>query len=538
MKRSKVLLVCLALLLVMPIVATACDTGPKLAADQKIVYNMGAEPPQLNTALTTDTVSFDVIRHTLEGLTRRDNKDNVGPGIAEKWDISADGLVYTFHLRDAKWSNGDAVTASDFAFAFTTLLDPATAADYAYFAYTIKNGAKFNAGEATAADLGIKVIDPKTLEITLENPAGYFLDTLAFGVMMPINEKFYKSVGADNYGMEADKMIYNGPYTISSWEHEVQLTMVKNEAYWNAKEIKLTEIKGVVIKDAQAAYTSFLAGDLDMVGLADSNFVQQAKAAGYTPATYNDGAVFYLEFNLANESLMNDKIRTAITYAINRTDFCTKILNNSSMPALSFTAPSIRNADGTGSFKTQIGDILKDNQSAEAKTLYAEGLAELGVDKLELSMICDDTDRAIKYANAMSVYLKDNLGIELKVESMPFKSRLERMSDKDFSVVFAGWGPDYNDPMTYLDMFETGNGNNHTSYSSAEYDALLASARTTLDNKARYEIYIKMEKLLLKDLPIAPVYFRIRDYVTVDELKGVYRSAFQDVLFTYAYVEG
>jgi oligopeptide transport system substrate-binding protein len=538
MKRSKILMVFMALVLTLTFLATACQTGPKLAADQAIVYNMGTEPPQLNTAKTTDTVSFDIIRHTMEGLTRRDAKDNVVAGMAEKWEVSADGLVYTFHLRNAKWSNGDAVTANDFAFAFKTLLDPATAADYAYFAYPIKNAAKFNGKEAAASDLGIKVIDAKTLEITLEYPTGYFLDTLAFGVMMPINEKFYTEVGADNYGMEADKLIYNGAYVISNWEHEVSVTLTKNDKYYNAKAIKITEIKGEMIKDAQAAFTSFLNGDLDMVGLADMNFVKQAKDQGFTPGQYADGATFYLEFNLAQKDLQNQKIRTAITYAINRKDFCEKILKNNSKPALSFTTPAIRNADGTGSFKDSVGDILKDDNSAEAKTLYAEGMAELGVTSISLSMICDDTDRAIMYANAMSTYLKENLGIDLKVESMPFKSRLQRMSDKDFSVVFAGWGPDYNDPMTFLDMFETGNGNNHTSYSSTAYDALLAKARTTIADKDRYAIYIDMEKLLMKDLPIAPVYFRIRDFVTKNELKGVVRSAFQDVSFIYAYVEG
>jgi oligopeptide transport system substrate-binding protein len=536
MKRSKILMVFMALVLTLTFLATACQTGPKLAENQSIVWNMGTEPPQLNTAKTTDVVSFDIIRHVLEGLTKRDAKDNIIPGIAEKWDISTDGTVYTFHLRDAKWSNGTAVTANDFAFAYKTLLDPATAADYAYFAYPIKNAAKFNGGTATAADLGIKVIDAKTLEITLENPTGFFLDTLAFGVMMPINEAFYNEVGADNYGLEASKMIFNGAYVISNWEHEVSLTMTKNEGYYDAKAIKLTSIQGVIIKDAQAAFTSFLNGDLDIVGLADSNMVQQAKDQGFTPAQFSDGATFYLEMNLVQPELKNLKIRQAITYAINRADFCSKILKNNSQPALAFTSPAIRNWDGKGSFHATVGDLIKDNDSATAKQLYAEGLAELGVTSISLSMISDDTDRAILYANAMSQYLKANLGIDLKVESMPFKSRLERMSNKDFSVVFAGWGPDYNDPMTFLDMFETGNGNNHTSYTNPDYDAMLAEARKTVDAQARYAIYVKMEKQLMADLPIAPVYFRIRDFVTKDALKGVVRSAFQDNSFIYAYV--
>jgi len=354
--------------------------------------------------------------------------------------------------------------------------------------------------------------------------------------MMPINEAYYNSVGADNYGLEADKLIYNGAYVVSNWEHEVSLTMTKRDDYYDAKNVKLTEIKGVIIKDAQAAFTSFLNGDLNIVGLADSNMVQQAKDQGFTPQQFSDGATFYLEFNLKQPELANQKIRTAITEAINRVDFCQKILKNNSKPALAFTTPAIGNWDGKGSFHDTVGNLLKDNQSEEAKTLYAQGMAELGVTSIPLSMICDDTDRAILYANAMSTYLKTNLGIDLKVESMPFKSRLERMSNKDFSVVFAGWGPDYNDPMTFLDMFETGNGNNHTSYSDTAYDAMLADARKTVKAEDRFKIYINMEKKLMTDLPIAPVYFRIRDFVTDATLKGVVRSAFQDACFMYAYV--
>ncbi len=540
MKRSKVLMICLALLLILPLVATACtpgETTAKMADEQKIVYNMGAEPPQLNTPLTTDVVSFTILNHVMEGLTRRDNNDNVVPGMAEKWDISDDGMTYTFHLRDAKWSNGDMVTAGDFAFAIQTLLDPATAAPYAYFAYTIKNAAAVNSGEADASELGVKVIDEKTLEITLEAAYSYFLDTMAFGVMMPINESYYNEVGADNYGMEADQMVYNGPYEITSWEHDVDLVMTKRDDYWNADEINLTEITGVVIIDAQAAYTSFKSGEVDMVGLADAAMVQDADANGYTPMTYPDGATFYLEFNLANDVMANQKIRTAVTYALDRQSFVDKILNNSSLPALAFTTPAIRDAEGSGSFHDMVGDLIKDDNSEEAKQLYAEGLAELGMDNIELSMISDDGERAVLYANAIAQYLKENLGITLNVESMPFKSRLERMENKDFDVVFAGWGPDYNDPMTFLDMFETGNGNNHTSYSSAAYDALLADARATLDDEDRYAIYVEMETLLMTDLPIAPVYFRIRDYVTIDNLKNVHRSAFQDINFLYAYLE-
>jgi len=502
---------------------------------------MAQEPPQLHTALTTDTVSFDIIRHTFEGLTKRDQNDNIVAGIAEKWTVSTDGLVYKFNLRDAKWSNGDPVTAADFAFAFKVLLDPNTKpepAQYAYFAYPIKNAEAFNTGKAKWEEVGVKVIDPKTLEITLQQPTGYFLDLLAFGVMMPINEKFFNQVGPEKYGMEAANMIYNGAYTITKWAHDVELVMEKNPNYYGKDAIKITKITGTIIKDTQASFTSFLNGDLDVTGLADANYVKQAKDAGFTPMSFSDGATFYLEFNLKRKELQNQKIRTAISMALNRTDFVQKILNNNSLPALSFTSPAIRGLAAGKTFQSEVGVLLKDNQSDAAKALYAEGLKELGVSSIQLGIIGDDTTNAVKYSNAIATYLKTNLGIDLKVESMPFKSRLERMTKKDFDVVFAGWGPDYNDPMTFLDMFTTGNGNNHTSYANPAYDALVKKAQTTLDEKARFQVYYDMEKLLMTDLPIAPVYFRMRDYTVQKDIKGVFRSAFADINFLYAYRAG
>jgi oligopeptide transport system substrate-binding protein len=333
-------------------------------------------------------------------------------------------------------------------------------------------------------------------------------------------------------------MIYNGAYTITKWEHEVTLVMEKNQNYYAKDAIKITKVTGVIIKDTQASFTSFLNGDLDMVGLADSNYISQSEAKGFKTMSYGDGATFYLEFNLKRKELQNLKIRQAISMALNRTDFVQKIMKNNSLPALSFTSPAIRGVDPGKSFQSTIGNVLKDNNSADAKVLYAEGLKELGVTSISMGIIGDDTDRAVMFSNAIATYLKNNLGIVLKVESMPFKSRLQRMTEKNFDVVFAGWGPDYNEPMTFLDMFTTGNGNNHTSYADPAYDALVKKAQTTVDEKARFAIYTEMEKKLLADLPIAPVYFRMRDYTMKPALKGVVRSAFQDVSFIYAYVAG
>lgn len=510
----------------------AANPYPGTPGEGEITINIASEPPQLFTVTTTDTTSFTVIRHVIENLVSLDENDKVAPGVATDWTVSDDGLVYTFNLRqDMKWSNGEPVTANDFVFAWKSLLTPSFAADYAYFGYIFKNGQAYNEGTVGAEELGFKALSDYQLEVTLENPASYFLDTLAFGVFAPLNEKAYNEFG-EAYGTDADKMAFNGAYKISSWEHESKLVLEKNPDYYNAANIEIEKINMVMINDANAAMNAFKAGEVDVIGV---NGEQSAmmKAEGYPVTTYDDGSVWYLEYNLNDPYLANANLRKALTYAIDKQTFVDAILKNSSKPAVSFTAPAINGLNDK--FANEVGALIPALDVAKAKEFYDLALQELGVDSIELTMISDDSDTAIDNAAFVQEQLRTNLGLEITVESMPFKSRLERMSNKDFSIVFAGWGPDYNDPMTYLDMFETGNGNNHTSYTSAAYDELLDKVRAELDPATRMGYLVELEKLLMEDMPIGPVYWRSRDYIMSGKIdSGVLRTAFQDMNYKFA----
>jgi oligopeptide transport system substrate-binding protein len=500
---------------------------PGTTEENAITVNIATEPPQMFSVTTTDVTSFSVIRHVIENLIELDENNQVIPGVAKDWKVSDDGLVYTFNLRDnMKWSNGEPVTANDFVFAWTSLLTPSFASDYAYFGYIFKNGQAFNEGSVGADQLGFKALNEYTLEVTLENPVPYFLSTLAFGVLAPVNEKAYNEFGTA-YGTDADKMVYNGPFVMSSWEHESKIVLTKNADFYDADKIKLDKITMVMINDSNAILNAFKAGEVDVAGLTGEQ-VTLMKSENYPVFSYDDGSVFYLEYNTADTQLANINLRKAITYAIDKQAFVDSIVKNTSKPAVSFTAPVV---DGLNKkFNEEVGSLVPTLDAAKAKELYATALQELGVDKVNLTMICDDSDVAIKNAAFVQEQLKVNLGIDINVESMPFKSRLERMSNKDFSMVFAGWGPDYNDPMTFLDVFETGNGNNHTSYSNPVYDELLGKVRTTLDPETRFGYLMDLEKLLMEDLPIGPIYWRSRDYVTSGKIaSGVIRTAFQDM---------
>lgn len=287
----------------------------------------------------------------------------------------------------------------------------------------------------------------------------------------------------------------------------------------------------LMINDSNAALNSFKVGELDIVGLTGDQ-VQLMKNENYPIHSYSDGSTFYLEYNLQNPYLANQNLRKAITYAIDKQAFIDSIVKNDSKVATSFTSPAIHGLNDN--FYMEVGKLATEFDLELAKDHYNKALEELNVDKITLSLIIDDNDTAVKNGAFIQEQLRANLGLEINIEPMPFKSRLSRMSNKDFDIVFAGWGPDYNDPLTFLDIFETGNGNNHGSYSNTEYDELLDKVRVELDAKKRFEYLTELEKIVMDDLPVGPIYWRVKDYVLSGKIKsGVIRTAFQDLNLKY-----
>lgn len=513
---------------------TGTNQYPGTKEANSVTINIAAEPPKMFSMLTTDTVSMNVLRHLVVGLTTLDQNDKAVPGVASDWTISDDQLVYTFNLRkDFKWSNGEPVTAKDFEFAFKGLLDSKFAAPYSYLAYNFKNGQAFAEGKAKIEDVGVKVIDDYKLELTLEQPTPYLLDLLAFGVLLPVNQKAYEEFG-DKYGTDANKMVYNGAYTLTEWSHENQMVLTKNPDYPMAADIKIEKLIFKMIADSNTAMNSFKSGELDMMGL-NGDQLAELKAAGQPTYSYNDGGNWYLEYNTKDKVFSNKKVRQAMTIAIDSENFVKKLVKNDSLVATSFTSHVIQgNKDY---FANEVGDLFKPHDIEKAKTLLDEAKKELGIDKISVTMLIDDGDTAAKHAAFLQEAWSRDLGIEVKVEQMPFKSRLARMEAKDFQVVMAGWGPDYNDPMTYLDLFETGNGNNHTYYSNPAYDELLNKVRKEADRDKRFGYLMELEKILMDDMPVGPYYFRFRDYTVSNKLEGMYRSAFQDFNLLWASIK-
>lgn len=534
----------LALVLAMALAAStfvACgDNGttasayPGTAGTDSVTIDLGTEPPDLCTITTTDSTSMNVLRQCMENLVTLNNKDEVAPGVAESWDYDEATLTYTFHLRDMTWSNGEAVTANDFAFAWKSLLDPKFASDYAYFGFIIKNGEAVYNGEKDASTLGIKVVDDKTIQLTLERPTAYALSMLAFPSFAPMNQATYEKYG-DTYGTDADKIITNGAYKIASWTHESELVLEKNENYYDADKIAIPKVVFKMFTDRNTAMNEFKAGNLDMM-LVNGDQSKMMKDEGWTVTGYDTGAVWYFEFNTKEAGIKNAKIRKALTMGVDVQSFITNIRKNNSTVATSFTpgAVGIAGLDNV-KFKDMVGvQITRD--FTEAKKLLEEGLAEEGLtlDTFKPVMICDDTDTAQTNCAYFQEQWKTNLGVNVQITPMPFKSRLAAMSSHQFSIVLAGWSPDYNDPNTYLDMFVTGGGNNHGEYSSAAYDKDISDAANETDYTARAELLKAAELQLLEDMPVGPLYWDVRDYICSAKLQGVYRSTFQDLNLRWA----
>ena len=519
--------------------ATAIFTPKTVDAAKTISLNAGMEPTGLNTLTSTYAIEFSLFKHMYENLVTLDDDDNTVPGAAESWDYDEDTLTYTFHLRkDGVWTNGDPVTAKDFEFAWSQALNPDVASDYAYFLYFIKNAEKYFNGEVTWDEVGVKVVDDYTLEVTMEQPTPYALFLFSFGTLAPINQRFYEAVGADLYSTEAQYFCTNGPFALTEWSHNDKIVMQKNDAWHGAADVEVEEIDWKIITDANAALSSFLAGDLDMVGLGTGELIKQATAAGATIQSYTDGTAFYIYFNNNDQYLSNVNLRRALFNAIDEQKEIDTVWQNDNEPMTSFTAPGVAAADGT-SFAGKVGELYAPSRDQEkAKEYLATALSELGctVDDLSahLSIDCGDSPTSIAEASFYQEQWRQVLGIEVAVNSMITKQGSQNRKTGNYVMSITGWGPDYNDPNTFLDMWVTDGGNNQTGFSNERYDELIDLAAKETDLEKRESYFIECEQIIADQLPIGPAFWRAPSYACSDKIKGgMHRSTFQDINAVY-----
>lgn len=542
MKKSKFSLL-LVLTLVLSMFLAACSggnkedeatpdndsdaTGSELAENQEITVLESAEIPSMDSVLAEDTVGFTMINNVNEGLYRLDQEQNPIPALSDgEPTVSEDGTVYTFKLREAKWSNGDAVTANDFVYAWQRALLPDSASFYGPYIMTgvIKNADKVKAGEVDPSELGVKALSDTELEVTLEKPVPYFTALMAFPTFYPQNQKFVEEKGAD-FAKNAENLIFNGPFKMTSWDGvaATEWTLEKNEEYWDAENVALTKINYNTSKDPQAAANAFEAGQADVTPKLSTPAVISQYEGDSRLVTWLEPTEFWLKFNQENEALANKNIRFALSLAFDKDALVNDILQNGSLAA-NYAVPAefVKHPETGEDFREANGD-LNEFDAEKAKEYWEKGLAELGVESLELNFLGGDTETS----KTVDAFLKDQLqnnlpGLTINLESVPFSVRLDREDTQNYDILHAGWGPDYPDPMTYSDLWLTGGGHNKMSYSNAKYDELVKSAQTELADKPaeRFEALQEAEKVLFEDAALAGTYQRASNILVNEKLEG------------------
>ncbi|WJP98421.1 peptide ABC transporter substrate-binding protein [Macrococcus bovicus] len=518
------------------------DASSGSGGGEKQVLNLleGSDIPSLDSSIATDQVSFNVFNQVYEGLYTLDKDDKAVPGVAEgEPEKSKDGKTWTIKLReDAKWSNGDPVTAKDFEFAWKRTLDPKTASEYAYVMYDLKNAEAVNSGKMKPDELGVKAIDDHTLEIQLESNVPYFQELLAFGTFMPQNEKFVKEKG-DKYGTSKDDVIYNGPFVLNDWKTEEKFQLTPNKEYWDKDKVKLDEVNYTIVKDQQTGLNLYTTGKVDRVGLTAEQVSKYKNDPNFS--TELQSSTYFMRLNEKNKDLANKNLRLALAKSIDKEKYVKTLLNNGSEATDSLTPKDFLKNEAGEDFHDGIKSPLN-YDTAAAKKAYDAAKKELGKDKFDFELLTYDADTSKKDAEYFKDQIETNLpGVSITIKQQPFKQKLDLESKGNYDIAFAGWGPDYPDAMTFLDMFVTGGPHNQMNYSNKEYDKLIKEGKTTLlaDPEKRWTTLQDAENLFLEDAALIPMYQRGAARLVQPYVKNYVTHKFAgDTTLKETYIEG
>ena len=521
LKRSALVATLLASFVAGPVTSFAQPAGVDASVEQKLSIATQGELATLDSALYNDVPSSDMIGQVFEGLYRVKNGTEVEFGQAESVKVSDDGLTYTFTLRDGlKWSDGSPVTAADFEYSYQRLADPKSGASV-QSVDVFKNAAAVRKGEKEVSELGVKALDDKTLEVTLEYPAPYLPKLLSGSRYMPVSKAVHSAKG-DKYGTSADNVVTNGPFTIQDWNGtNLEWKLVKNDNYWDAANVYLKDVQVQVIKENSTGADLFDAGQLDYTTLTDQ-FVQE-----YTGAddfhTASKATIGYLSFNTQREATANADLRRAIAQAFDKQVYADSVIQDGSK-VLNNQVPKDFDVNQAGEdYQTAAGPMLEYNLEA-AQADWAKAKAALGKDTIELQLLTSDVGLSKRTAEFLQAQLEANLpGLKLTISSVPLKNRLEFQRQSDFDIFYGTWAPDYQDALNFIEQYKTGGGINFAKYSNAEYDKLVEQARNEYANDPakRRQALIQAEVIGIKqDAVAAPIYQSSTSYLLKARVKN------------------
>lgn len=520
----------------------ACGSKSSDSASKQVLnWNESAELPTMDLSKATDVVSFDTLNNTMEGLYRLGKDSKIEPGLATKTKVSSDGLTYTFTLRkDAKWSNGDKVTAKDFVYSWRRTLDPKTNSQYAYLFEGIKNATDVMNGKKSTKEVGVKADGDYKLVVTLDKQIPYFKLLMGFPTFFPQNQNAVEKYGS-KYGTASKYMCYDGPFNLTKWTGtNLSWSLKKSDNYWDKKNVKLDSINFKVNKSNSTAYNLYQSGKLDATSLSAEQAKQLKGQSGYT--VRQAASTFYFQYNQTKPEFQNKKIRQAISMVIDRKEFVNKVLGNGSIPSKGLVSTGLATRNGKDFADAS---YVKDGATvnfAKAKKLWAEGLKEIGKDSLTFGLLSDDTDGAKKTTEFIQSAIESNLkGAKVECANVPFKTRLNRTNQGQFDVVISAWGADFADPISFLDMFTSNNSYNAGKWKNAQYDKLIEASKSTDAGNAgkRWNDLVSAEKILIQEQGISPLYQQATAWMVKPKVKGViYNSAGANYNFKNAYVSG
>ncbi len=503
--------------------------------EQILLIGNGTDPEDLDPQVTTGLPEHHIHMALFEGLVNTHPEDlSPIPGVAERWEVSEDGRCYTFYLkRDAKWSNGDAVTSNDFIFSYRRMLTPEFGAEYAYMFYVVDNAEKYHRGELEDfALVGFEALDPHRLVVRLKTPTPYFLSLINHNSWYPVHEKTVLKYGKmsqrGSRWTRPGNHVGNGPFSLKEWNVSDVVVVKKNPFYWDAERVALNGIRFYAIENAITEERNFQAGQLHLTGTVNLNSIERLRRerSQYLELHGWLGTYYYI-LNTDNPPLNDPRVRRALNMAIDRMAIVESITRGGQIPAYFFTPPN------TAGYTSRIR--LTEDLDLARRFLDEAGYPEgKGFPLLRLLYNTSEAHRPI--AEAIQDMWKKHLNIEVTLENQEWKVYLQSRSDGEFTIARAGWIGDYNDPNTFLDLFTSSSGNNHTGWSNPLYDNLIAKAGKTLDMEERYEYFQQAEAILINELPVIPIYFYVRTFLKQPSVQNWHPNILDQHPYKFVYL--
>ncbi len=548
-KFSRILIMMMAILAVvaLPLFAgggaeasdTDTDTGAVAeAVEQKLIFALQNEPDGLDPGITNNSFASPILMNAFEGLIVYDASNSIVGGSAESWDISADGTVYTFHLRDdLKWSDGSALTAEDFVYSYLRVLDPALGAQYSgMLTDYIKGAAEYFAGDVDADAVGIRAVDANTLELELIQPAAYYLGILGMWVYSPVNQATVEAAG-DKWTLSADTFVSNGPFKMQKISFGEGYELVKNENYWNAANVKLEMLNFRFIPDASTSLIALEKGDIDGSNSVPSADLPRLKASSDALQIIPSYGTTYYEINVTKAPYDDPMVRKALAMALDRTSIIENVLQTTDEPAYSLIAPGYTvdgkaYDEGRGNYGLSATADVEGAQAMLAEAGYPNGE---GFPTLELSYYTNE--RVKTTVEAMQQMWQENLGIKVNVSTEEWAVYYENIQALNYDVGAMGWGADYMHPMTFFPIRVSDAVYNNSGYASAEYDSLVAQAQAETDPMKAMKIMRDAEDVLMADMPLIPLYYRTTPMMMAPYVKGWVITPLTNMYLSGAYIE-